>query len=332
MAVLAGWAIWRWISRSPAAGRVLGPLSLVLWIVASTVLSAWADPFGGTGATDISNAWVATLLGRVGLGLLVVVLVFLGVGSLAWWALRRSFYELWSVGPMVVRVLPVLMLAVLFLFFNAEIWQVSAGLDWARTVGVAGVLGTLALVVIGVTARDELRADIEEAQLRQPAPTEELLVGTPLAGMSVTGLAPRLGWGERINFFLVPIAAQAIQLSLFGVLMFGFFVSFGRLAISDSVAKSWITTEPAPLLILDVPMGVSEPLVRVSLILASFCALSFAASSSSDRRYREAFLEPILHETRVNLAARHTYLDAIPGAIPDAAAHAEPVAPEEGSA
>lgn len=316
VAVLAGWAVWRWIRTSPVVGRVLGPLSLIGWILVSTVLSAQVDRVEVTGGTEVRgggalDGWVATLLGRVGVGLLVLVLVFLGVGSLAWWALRRSFHELWSVGPMVVRVLPVLMLAVLFLFFNAEIWQVSAGLDWVRTVGVAAVLGTLALVVIGVTARDELRSDIEEAQLREPAPTEELLVGTPMEGLRVTGLAPRLGWGERINFFLVPIAAQAIQLALFGALMFAFFVSFGKLAISDSVAKSWITSDPTPLLVLDVPMGVNEPLVRVSLILASFCALSFAASSSSDRRYREAFLEPILHETRVNLAARHAYLDAI---------------------
>ena len=68
---------------------------------------------------------------------------------------------------------------------------------------------------------------------------------------------------------------------------------------------------PPPLLLFDVPLGVNEPLVKVSLILASFCALSFAASSSSDQRYRDAFLEPILRETRVNLAARHAYLDAL---------------------
>ncbi len=301
VALLVGWLVWRHLKRSPGVGRILGPLSFVGWIAVSTVLSARFD-----GAN-----WALALSGRIAGGLLVLLLLFLGAGALAWWALRRTFYELWSVGPMVVRVLPVLMLAVLFLFFNAEIWQVSAGLDWVRAFCVAAVLGALALIVIAVTATDELRSDIEEAQLREPAPTEELLIGTPLEGMTVTELAPRLSVGERINFFLVPIAAQAIQVAIFGALMFGFFVTFGKLAISDSVAKSWITTDPPPLLLFDVPLGVNEPLVKVSLILASFCALFFAASSSSDQRYRDAFLEPILRETRVNLAARHAYLDAL---------------------
>ncbi|WP_313566491.1 hypothetical protein [Mobilicoccus sp.] len=51
----------------------------------------------------------------------------------------------------------------------------------------------------------------------------------------------------------------------------------------------------------------SVELLRVSLILASFCALSFAASASTDRAYRAAFLEPILREARVNLVAQNAY-------------------------
>lgn len=194
VALLVGWLVWRHLKRTPGAGRILGPLSFVGWIAVSTVLSARFDDAN----------WALALSGRLAGGLLLLLLLFLGAGALAWWALRRTFYELWSIGSMVVRVLPVLMLAVLFLFFNAEIWQVAAGLDWIRAVGVAAVLEALALVVIGVTATDELRSDIEEAQLREPAPTEELLVGTPLEGMTVTELAPRLDVGERINFFLVP--------------------------------------------------------------------------------------------------------------------------------
>lgn len=194
VALLVGWLVWGHLKRTPGAGRILGPLSFVGWIAVSTVLSARFDDAN----------WALALSGRLAGGLLLLLLLFLGAGALAWWALRRTFYELWSIGSMVVRVLPVLMLAVLFLFFNAEIWQVAAGLDWIRAVGVAAVLGALALVVIGVTATDELRSDIEEAQLREPAPTEELLVGTPLEGMTVTELAPRLDVGERINFFLVP--------------------------------------------------------------------------------------------------------------------------------
>jgi len=91
------------------------------------------------------------------------------------------------------------------------------------------------------------------------------------------------------------------------VVMLTFFIAFGTLAISDPVAASWMGRAPDAIAFLDVPLGVSVELLRVSLILASFCALSFAASASTDRAYRAAFLEPILREARVNLVAQHAY-------------------------
>lgn len=302
-AALVAGVTWRSTRASPRAARVVGVLCLLGWIGIGSFLAAQSE--GG----DLG----ASLLVRVGWGVTVLVLVVLGLGSLLHWALRRSLLELWSVGPMVLRVLPVLMVAVLFLFFNAEIWQVSAGLNTVRTLGVAGVLAALAVLVVIVTARDELRSDVES---HSPA-ARDLLVGTPFAGTGTDGGSPRLRLGERLNFLLVPIAAQSIQVAVFGAVMFAFFVGFGKLAISDAVATSWTAAAPTPLQFLDVPLGVSVQLVRVSLILASFCALSFAASASTDRAYRAAFLDPILHEARVNLAARHAYRRALAGANVD---------------
>ena len=50
---------------------------------------------------------------------------FWGVGTIIRWASRRALRELSTLGPVVSRVLPVLMITVLFFFFNAEIWQVA---------------------------------------------------------------------------------------------------------------------------------------------------------------------------------------------------------------
>lgn len=126
---------------------------------------------------------------RAGLGsqavvlLLVLALGYLGVGSVLVWAWRRSWHEVGTLAPMVVWVLPVLMLTVLFLFFNAEIWQVATGIDWPRTWGIAAVLLGLSLVVIVVTAADELRS----LSLHPVSDTDEdLLEGTPTPGATST--------------------------------------------------------------------------------------------------------------------------------------------------
>ncbi len=202
------------------------------------------------------------------------------------WSLRRSRQELPALGPMIVRVLPVLMLAVLFLFFNAEIWQVAAGLDGARTAAVATVLAGLAVSIVIVTARDELRQMIGERADRHP-------------------LRP----GERINLTLIPVAAQLSQVAIFAAMMWLFFVLFGWLSISDTVAKAWISHAPTPFEALGVALPVTTELLKVAAILATFCGLSFAASSGSDATYRAAFLDAILQETRDNLDGRDVYCE-----------------------
>lgn len=295
-AALAGWVTWRTVHRSDLASRIVGLVAIPAWVAVGAILAARAQGIAVAGPLWFRLTAAAALLG----------LIVLGVDSLIHWALRRTLRELWSVGPMVLRVLPVLMVAVLFLFFNAEIWQVAAGLDTARTFGVAGVLSILALLVVIVTARDELRPHVERSS-PEDGGIEALLHGTPLAGVVCEGEPATLRPGERVNFLLVPIAAQSIQVALFGVVMLTFFIAFGTLAISDPVAASWMGRAPDAISFLDVPLGVSVELLRVSLILASFCALSFAASASTDRAYRAAFLEPILREARVNLVAQHAY-------------------------
>ncbi|GMA39300.1 hypothetical protein [Mobilicoccus caccae] len=244
LAGLAAWLTWRFVRRSPRIARVVAVVAILTWIASAAQSAAQIDG---------ARLWSAVLV-RVGVGVFLLGCVVIGVGTVVHWALRRSLLELWSVGPMVVRVLPVLMVAVLFLFFNAEIWQVSAGLDTVRTFGVAGVLSALAVVVVVVTALDELRPDVDSDDHETPA-VEDLLRGTPWEGAADGGRTPRLRIGERINFLLVPIAAQSIQVAVFGAVMFAFFIGFGKLAISDSVAKSWITTDPQMLQILDIPSG-----------------------------------------------------------------------------
>ncbi|WP_141269117.1 hypothetical protein [Kocuria varians] len=72
------------------------------------------------------------------------------------WASRRAAREMNHLGSMVGRVLPILMLALLFSFFNAEIWQVVAQLSMARTWVIVGVMGLLGIALATLNARDEI--------------------------------------------------------------------------------------------------------------------------------------------------------------------------------
>lgn len=283
LVLLLAWMVARLARRGSDARRaVIAIATALLWLVVTPIVTTRMLRSIEPGESSYTQAMIQALLIYVVLGFLT----YLGTGTVVRWSLRRSRQELAALGPMIVRVLPVLMLAVLFLFFNAEIWQVAAGLDGPRTAAVASVLAVLAVSIVIVTARDELRRMIHERPDRHP-----------------------LRLGERINLTVIPVAAQLSQVAIFAAMMWFFFVLFGSLSISDSVAKAWIAHPPTPAEALGVVLPISTELLKVAAILATFCGLSFAASSGSDATYREAFLDAILEETRASLDGRDVYCE-----------------------
>lgn len=58
---------------------------------------------------------------------------FFGVGTVLRWSVLRVLRETETLGPLAARVLPMLMIAFLFFFYNAEIWQVMVALSTERT-------------------------------------------------------------------------------------------------------------------------------------------------------------------------------------------------------
>jgi hypothetical protein len=63
-----------------------------------------------------------------------------------------------------------------------------------------------------------------------------------------------------------------------------------------------------------VKLPLAAGLVQVSLFLAAFSGLYFAASAATDQHYRESFYEPLLADVRTSLAARQVYLARRPDA------------------
>jgi hypothetical protein len=269
-----GWLVARIVRRvGPAYGTLVGLASATALLVVAPLTF---EPHDGPGFLTTSLTVVTVLVGT-----------YVGAGSLVRWAARRVRRELGTMGHMVARVLPVLMLAVLFLFFSAEIWQVMVALSWARTFAVVGVMGVLTVLLVVITTRDDLHDE-----LRSQAP----------------GL--RLRMSERVNILLVPVLATLIQSVLFACLVFAFFLFLGWIAVPEATETRWTLrpTEDLGGLLAGVPVSVT--LVRVSLTLAAFSALNLAAAAASDTAHRARFVRPMIDEVVHGLAAREAYLRA----------------------
>ncbi|MCR1983433.1 hypothetical protein NSA53_14445 [Cellulosimicrobium cellulans] len=115
--------------------------------------------------------WGDALLTVVGnLVLLGVVRVVVGYGVLSslWWGLARVTDELGAALLRLVRLLPLLLVFSLVLFYNAEVWQV-----FDRTHGVADlVLGAffalLVVLFVGLRSPAEAREALAETAARHP--------------------------------------------------------------------------------------------------------------------------------------------------------------------
>lgn len=102
---------------------------------------------------------IVVVLAIVTLVVVIGLAIHFGADSLVRWSAGRVGREFWTMGPMLTRVLPVLMIAFLFFSYNAEIWQVMVSLNWARTWAVVAIMASR-----GLSARDAYVTGTEDAQ------------------------------------------------------------------------------------------------------------------------------------------------------------------------
>lgn len=76
------------------------------------------------------------------------------------------------------------------------------------------------------------------------------------------------------------------------LLVFGFFMGFSSVAISDTIIESWMAVKPKHLKILGVDTNINAVVIKVSMIVAVFSGLSFVATTSSDENMPEASSNP----------------------------------------
>jgi hypothetical protein len=261
---------------------------------------------------QFSDALRALVEGVATLSVVYLVTSY-GVLPMFRWASKRARAQVVLFFNVVVRVLPLLLLAITFLFINAEVWQVAGSLyGWPYWVVIAiffalgafFVLSRIPALVAALSTFDDW------------AEVGEHLAGTPAADVELPTSGnpdePPLNRRERFNIGLVSVFSQGLQVTLVVAAIFGFFVLFGFLAIGEAASKTWTQTDVHVLLSADGGrLVLTEELVRVAGFLAAFTGMYFTVVLSTDATYREEFAEDVAPQVRQAFAVRIAYLHAL---------------------
>ncbi len=302
-------------------GRVLPRAALGALIVAIAMLVLALAAAASAGIVVLS-----VVLGGIGGLLVCYVLVATGIVPLSLFGLTWLGVTIWRGGIRMLAVLPLLLVAVTFLFLGAETWQSIGRLRGLPLVLTALLFVGLAVVFVSREVRPDLDAAVtfgDEAALRAALPRELTWSGDLVArGVSTdghTGLADpthdasgdaALRRGERMNLRAMTTIAQLMVAVAVGVAVFVFFIVFGVLVVTADTAKSWLTVPPDiwwQATIAGHQYVLTSAHLRVSGFLGVFSALYFVVSASTDTALRATLSEDAREHVQTCLAVRAVY-------------------------
>ncbi len=280
--------------------RIVTVLTLLLAVsIAVGVAIGLAIDDGSTGSVTGAIVFTVALAAFAG--------SFLRMGTMVRWAVRRTFGSLGLLLPLLTRALPLLLLAVTFLFINAEVWQVAALMSrsvlwWA--VGFFAAFGLLFLIARLPEEVQTVEEDVVGDRIADACAGTPAQAASRRLGGEVTAL-PRFA---RANLVLVLLFSQAIQVFLLALGLFAFFMAFGALTIPSSTIEAW-TGEPVSLLpsAIGRTLPVTNDLFQVSVFLAAFSGLYFTVSAVTDENYRRQFFSGLSAELERAIAVHAVY-------------------------
>jgi hypothetical protein len=314
---IVGAAVLTWVIANAMRGRPwfdrpheVGPVELAAFIIVPAVASlVVGQPLDALKTVIIAVVILAVLWAITSYG----VLALLG------WAWQRTWSQLSTLLNVLARALPMLLLFSAFLFINAEAWQVAGtltGIVYVAVLGIFFLLGaTFVLIRIPALMRSLNQFDSwhEVAELAATTPAAAVLDALH-EPTDEDPRAERPTIRQRVNIGLLTIFSQAIQITLVGLGLTGFFVLFGFLAIPESTTLTWTGLGEMDVLfrwpVGDRDLVVTGPLIRVAAFLGAFGAMYFTVLLSTDALYREEFADDVGPQLRQALAVRCVYRTA----------------------
>jgi hypothetical protein len=235
---------------------------------------------------------------------LALVLNGIGVGSMLGWAVRLTLSHLASVGALVARVLPVVLLTVL-VFFNGYVWSMATKISRERMWLVIGFMTLIAgaFLLSGIVER--VRPMMAAAAVNQS--DVEQLADTPFAAMPDPAAGDPLSRAERANVMFVVAASQVTQVAMVAVVTAGIFFTLGLLALSPELLATWTGNGPDQGSAFGMTLPVPQPLIHVSMFLGALTFMYVSARAVGDGEYRKDFMDPLVEDLRLTLVARNRY-------------------------
>lgn len=306
---LGGWLVSRLMRRFDRRGRLV--IAYVVLAVAVVVLVV-EQRLG----LHEQGPWFAAAF-TVGGIVLLLLLTYLGAGSILAWAVRRAVSQVGAVGTLASKALPLLMIVILLSFFTNEIWQLTdpppiGTMERPRLWLVVAFFAALGVLFLSRVVIDEMKDLDKQRRADGAQQLRDRLTGTTFADLVADdhdAAKHPLSRGERFNVALVFFFAQAVQVVFFAFMVFVFFVVFGSLAIDQLVLANWVGHKVAfEGMLFGLPLPVPNQLIQMSIFLSAFSGLYFAGAAATDPAYRDTFFDPLLAEIRVSLSAREAYL------------------------
>ena len=320
-AAVVGAAVLTWAIANAVRGRPwfdrpheIGPVELGAFIVVPAIASLVV----GQPLDALKTVIIAVVI----LAMLWAVTSY-GVPALLGWAWQRTWSQFSTLLNVLARALPMLLLFSAFLFINAEAWQVAGtltGIVYVFVLGIFFLLGaTFVLIRIPALMRSLNQFDSwhEIAELAASTPAATVLAALDEPNDQHPH-AERPAIRQRVNIGLLTIFSQAIQITIVGLGLTGFFVLFGFLAIPEATALSWTQLTELDVLVrwhvADRDLVITGPLLRVAGFLGAFGAMYFTVLLSTDALYRDEFADDVGPQLRQALAVRCVYRAARQGA------------------
>lgn len=262
------------------------------------------------GQTVTWGSVLAVLILQVVLLAVIYLFTRFAVLSMIGWAVRQTFRSAGDLYVVATKALPLLLIVMIVLFINTEMWQVAGSLDGPLLWASSGLLLLLGVLVTVERTHDQITT------LRQDAPVEHLRAsceGTPLAGVAdglVQVPGPRLRRPQRRNMLIAALATQVIQAALIGLLVWMFFIIFGVIAITAPVQQAWLGDLGSADVFWTLGQDhvLSRALIRVATFLGAFAAFYTTIYAASDPVYRASFSEDTGASLQQAVDVRRVYL------------------------
>ncbi len=261
--------------------------------------------------TDRIAPAVRYVAANVGLLFLVYLVVGFGLLPMIRWSIGNMVHHLQAVFRLFARTLPVLLVLTVFMFINAEIWQV-AHLVGPPAFSIVAVL----VVLIGLgflwLSSDEVIDEIDEFESWDEVLS--MVDDSPLAAVSrpVSELtSSRLTRGGRLNLRILVLVSLTTQVVLVGLLVIGFYLILGAIFMNREVLQLWTggteITELVSYRIGSLDLLITREHLRVAGLVGALSGLNVAVSALTDQGYRETFLAELAAEVSENLAVERLY-------------------------